>query len=159
MNLAHLYEKGIGLERDPRQAFRWYCAAASQGVAPAAVRIGAYYYDGDGVARDYGQAARWFGRAAEQGYAPAQRILAALYASGKGAPLDYEQAYAWYQQARARGDQQSSKELRGLSRIMTPRQRQEAQTRSPQAPPTTAPILGFATECDYTKAAANAATR
>ena len=67
-NLGACYKNGIGVEKDPAEAVKWYRKAADQGIAKAQYNLGACYESGTGVERDPAEAARWFRMAADQGY-------------------------------------------------------------------------------------------
>ena len=68
-------------------------------------------------------------RAAEHGYARAQVNLGDLYAAGKGVSLDYVSAYVWYSLG-STGDSRAAGRIKNLSRLITPKQRVEAQNRA-----------------------------
>jgi len=59
-NVAVLYEKGLGVERDARVAAHWYLKAAEQGDADAQYSVGVLYETGTGFAQDIGQARKWY---------------------------------------------------------------------------------------------------
>jgi TPR repeat protein len=126
-NLAALYHHGWGQAKDYQEALRWYRAAAEQGLAEAMNNLGVMYEDGLGVEKDCLQAAKWYRAAANQGDATGQYDLATLYAAGRGLPLDYVSAYVWYSLAASSGDERSIRRLESLSKLMTPRQLQQAQ--------------------------------
>jgi TPR repeat protein len=71
-----LYEKGQGVERDYKEAAKWYRLAGVQGVTQAAYNLGLLYANGHGVAQDEREAAVWYGLAAKQGHTQAQHDLA-----------------------------------------------------------------------------------
>ena len=81
-----------------------------------------------GRPKDYAQAAHWYRAAADLGDATGQYDLANLYSVGRGVPLDYITAYMLYTVASSSGDDRSSHELKSLSKRMTPRQIEQAQT-------------------------------
>lgn len=83
-NLAVLYQDGLGVKADAKQALYWYEQAAKQGEAEAQFMAGKMYSDGDGVEQDYAKAVYWYTKAAEQGHNEAQNNLAARYATGTG---------------------------------------------------------------------------
>src|SRR6266481_6369340 len=58
-----------------------------------------------------------------------QYDLASLYAAGRGVQLDYVSAYVWYSLAASSGEERSARQLKSLSKRMTPRQMQQAQAR------------------------------
>jgi TPR repeat protein len=131
-NLAASYHHGWGLPIDYKQALRWYHAAAEQGLAEAKNSIGVMYQDGLGVERDYAQAANWYQAAAQQGDKVGQYNLATLYAAGLGVPLDYVSAYVWFSLAASSGDEHSARQLKCLTKLMTPRQIERAKTKIAQ---------------------------
>jgi TPR repeat protein len=65
--LAHLYEKGWGVEKDTAQARDWYRAAAERGNSDSMVNLGALYVDAEEGDRDLARAYTWFRLAALQG--------------------------------------------------------------------------------------------
>ncbi len=99
--LGLLYERGIGVARDPALALEWYRRAAAQGDALAEFHIGSLYERGEGIARDYAEAAKWYQRASEKGNESAQAALAYLYDRGLGVEQDFAEAEALYGQASA----------------------------------------------------------
>jgi len=102
--LGFMYFKGRGVDKDPKEAFKWYQLAADQGNAFAQSEIGIMYMNGDTVERDYKEAAKWFRLAADQGYAGAQRLLATMYARGHGVDQSDEEAQRWNTLADSQGD-------------------------------------------------------
>lgn len=50
--LGRLYQRGLGVERDPLRACALYLKAAEAGHAGAQFSLGTLYDDGDGVVRD-----------------------------------------------------------------------------------------------------------
>ncbi|MBT5037523.1 MAG: hypothetical protein HOM52_03340 [Rhodospirillaceae bacterium] len=99
--LGLLYERGIGIARDPALALVWYRRAAEQGDALAEFHIGSLYERGEGIALDYGEAAKWYQRASDKGNESAQAALAYLYDRGLGVERDFAEAEALYSQASA----------------------------------------------------------
>lgn len=129
-NLATLYYRGLGVKTDYVQALYWYYEAAEQGLTGAQNNLGIMYENGRGVERDFTLAARWFRTAAEHGDTQARYNLANLYASGKGVPLDYVSAFFWYSLAASDNGVPALRQLKSISKIMTPRQLQEARLRA-----------------------------
>jgi TPR repeat protein len=91
------------------------------------------YEDGLGIARDYPEAATLYAQAAALGIIRAQYNLATMYSSGRGVPLDYVTAYLWYSRAAAAGDALAARSLKQMASVMTPRQKELAQTRLAEA--------------------------
>ena len=61
--LGSYYDYGIGVQRDPSLAFRYYVAAVEAGEVGALVSVGACYAGGIGVRRNWRLAFRYFNRA------------------------------------------------------------------------------------------------
>jgi TPR repeat protein len=66
-NLAMMYLKGEGTERESGRAFEWLLKAAVQDVVQAQSRLGLMYATGEGVAVDPIEAHKWFIIASEKG--------------------------------------------------------------------------------------------
>ena len=105
VNLANLYQSGIGVERDYVQAVIWYRKAADQGVPTAQTGLGSLYYLGQGVAQDFVKAMFWFAKAADQGDPLAQFALGRMYGMGQGVAVDRATARMWLQLASEAGSQ------------------------------------------------------
>jgi hypothetical protein len=74
--LGRMYEEGLGVKQDYREAVKWYLKAAEKGNAQAQYKLGTMYALGKGVRKDRLEAGKWFGKAAGQGYEPIkQQIL------------------------------------------------------------------------------------
>jgi len=69
--VATMYEKGEGVEKDPKEAAMWYEKAAEQGHPYSMYRLADMYEKGEGIAKDDAKAAEWFKKAAESGAAQA----------------------------------------------------------------------------------------
>jgi uncharacterized protein len=128
-NLATFYFVGKDVPKDYHEAAHWFRAAAEQGFPAAENNLAFLYFTGEGVVQDYGEAFKWMSRAAEQGYAQAQVNLGDLYVEGKGVSLDYVTAYMWYRLGSA-GDPRAATRIKNLSRLITSKQRIEAQGRA-----------------------------
>jgi TPR repeat protein len=102
-NLGMLYLKGLGVARNPEEAFRWFRLAGEQGQADAAFQVGLMREKGVGVAQDFAQAQVWFTLAAEHGDSEAEVSLAELYDQGQGVPKDLTRAVYWYKMAAEQG--------------------------------------------------------
>ena len=66
-NVAILYDRGQGVEKDSGKAFHWYRKAAEQGHSHAQYNLGRMYDNGEGVERDQVLAFKWFTLAALSG--------------------------------------------------------------------------------------------
>ena len=117
--LAAIYEKGIGVKKDPRKARHLYQEAASAGNIRAMYNLGVMIAGGVDGKPDYATAAFWFKRAAERGVRDSQFNLAILYARGLGVPRDMVQAWSWFDIAAKTGDQGAARNRDDLARHMT----------------------------------------
>ena len=126
-NLAILYYKGDGVDKDSAESAKWFRKAAEQGDDQAQYNLGVMYAHGNGVPNDDTEAANWFRRAAEQGSANAQFQLGLAYFLGKGVPEDIVQSYKWFNLAAARGDDKAAKYREKIRAEMTPTQIEEAE--------------------------------
>lgn len=87
-NLALMYEQGIGVSKDEREAVTWYQKAALQGNAYAQYNLAVLYENGRGSEVDFAQAHQWYRKAAVQGDALAVGNLGMLYLRGQGVKED-----------------------------------------------------------------------
>jgi TPR repeat protein len=115
--LGVLLANGLGVERDDKQAARWFREGADRGFATAQFYLGQMYQDGRGVGRDYAEAMRWYRLAAEQGDMDARTNIGQLYAGGYGVPRSYDQAMAWYRKAAEAGDVRAQASIGDLYRV------------------------------------------
>lgn len=79
--MGEVYAEGLGVERDPLWAARWFGKAARQGIAASQARLGHAFASGEGVPRDPLQAVAWYRAAAVQGHAGATEAVKALDSS------------------------------------------------------------------------------
>lgn len=115
-NLGLLYESGLGVEQNYREAAQWYRQAAEQGDADAQASLGVLHETGDGVAQNYAEAAQWYRKAADQGDASAQNNLGWLYETGHGVTRSKTEALKWYRQAAVQGDARAKDNLERLEK-------------------------------------------
>jgi TPR repeat protein len=103
-NLGVMYDRGVGVERDPARAAQWLRSAAESGSRDAAFQLGAMYENGRGVAQDDAQAVSWYRKAALLGDREAQVKVGKAYEAGEGVPADMGEALTWYRKAAGQGD-------------------------------------------------------
>ena len=96
LGLGTLYDLGLGVARDPAQAFRWYLEAADEGLADAQFNVAVMLDAGTGVPRDRAAAALWYARAAAAGHVRSQYNLGILYELGDGVDRNLALARAWF---------------------------------------------------------------
>lgn len=83
-NVALMYERGIGVAKDEKEALVWYDKAASQGSAAAQFNLGVLYENGRGTNVDFAKANELYRKASAQGDALAIGNLGMLYVRGQG---------------------------------------------------------------------------
>lgn len=103
-NLGIMYDRGVGVERDPALAAQWMRTAAESGSRDAAYQLGAMHETGRGVAQDDAQAVSWYRKAALLGDREAQVKVGKAYEAGKGVSADMGEALTWYRKAAGQGD-------------------------------------------------------
>jgi TPR repeat protein len=87
-NVALMYERGIGIGKNEKEAVFWYGKAASQGSAAAQFNLGVLYENGRGTEVDFAKANEWYRGASVQGDALAIGNLGMLYVRGQGVKED-----------------------------------------------------------------------
>ena len=87
-NLALMYQNGIGIAKDEKEAVVWYRKAAEQGSAFAQYNVAVLYENGQGTAVDFAQANEWYRKASVQGDALAIGNLGMLYVRGQGVKVN-----------------------------------------------------------------------
>jgi hypothetical protein len=65
--LGHIYQKGLGVNTDPKAAIRWYEQAAKGGNAAAMFALGQMYETGEAIKIDRTEAMIWLVEAAGHG--------------------------------------------------------------------------------------------
>ena len=85
-NVALMYEKGIGVDQDEKQALDWYDKSARQGNSAAQFNLGVLYENGQGTDIDFAKANEWYRKASLQGDGLAIGNLGMLYLRGDGVP-------------------------------------------------------------------------
>lgn len=101
--LGLMFETGVGVPEDSKEAARWYLLAAPQGYASAQHNLAGMYANGQGVNQDFNEAVKWYRLAAQQGYLSAQLMLGTMYSTGIGGAKDFAEAAKWYRLAAAQG--------------------------------------------------------
>ncbi|WP_229736629.1 tetratricopeptide repeat protein [Bizionia arctica] len=83
-NVALMYEQGLGVSKNEREALFWYENAASQGNMGAQFNLGVFYENGIGTDIDFLKANDWYRKASVQGDGLAIGNLGRLYIRGQG---------------------------------------------------------------------------
>jgi TPR repeat protein len=65
-NLAHMYLEGIGVEKNEKDAHKWYQKAAAANDPDAMKKLGWMYEKGlGGLQKDENEAQKWYRKAAQ----------------------------------------------------------------------------------------------
>ncbi len=96
-------EKGKGVKRNPRKAFKYYELAADLGYTPGLNNLGMCYARGEGVPKNLLKAIKYYKLAANQGSAAAQYNLAMYYKDGDGVEKDTKEADRLFKLAAKKG--------------------------------------------------------
>ena len=96
MALARIYEEGIGVDKNPAEAFKNYLACAELGDVEAMALVGNCYLYGEGVKKDTKAAFGWNEKAAMEGNERAIRNVAISYDFGTGVKRNAQNAIEWY---------------------------------------------------------------
>jgi localization factor PodJL len=121
--LGGIYEKGLGVGRDPQLARVYYLAAAQRGNAKAMHNLAVLYAQGAAGNPDYATAAEWFRKAAMHGLPDSQFNLAVLYDRGAGIERNPVEAYKWFAMAARHGDPSAVKKRDELAQQLDAGQR------------------------------------
>jgi len=97
--LAIQYQAGLGIVKNPLQAYHWMREAAEQDHGLALHGLGIMYLYGECVEKDAHEAAHWLQRAAEQGFAGSMAALAGMYEQGLGVEKNAAKAKELYEAA------------------------------------------------------------
>ncbi len=102
--LARIYERGVGMPKDPQQAASWYERAADFGFVPALDMLGQGWQNGYLGKRNPAKALALYKQAADKGYVPAEYHAGKLYYTGDdGVPRDLNIAGAYFAAAARAG--------------------------------------------------------
>lgn len=88
-----MFDDGLGVERDGKQAFCWYIKAAENGSPEAQNNLGVLYHTGKGVRQNMEKAYRWLEKSADADCETAKANLACLIHQGAGIPKDEIRAF------------------------------------------------------------------
>jgi localization factor PodJL len=119
--LGSVYEKGVGVARDPQRARAYYLEAARKGNAKAMHNLAVLYAHGVGGKLDQAAAAEWFRKAAMRGVIDSQFNIAVLYERGAGVEQSAAEAYKWYALAARQGDAGAARKRDEIARQLDAR--------------------------------------
>lgn len=110
-NLGILYQKGLGVEKNPKAAFIWYKRASANGNTDAMYNLGIMYNKGRVIYRSPKDAIKWWKKAAELGNAEAQFNIAVEYFYGRTLGKDVTKALYWWKKSARQGNKSSKAAL------------------------------------------------
>lgn len=87
-NLALMYENGIGVKKNEKEALAWYTKASIAGSSAAQYNLGVLYENGKGTAINFAKANYWYRKAAVQNDGLAIGNLGMLYIRGDGVKVN-----------------------------------------------------------------------
>ncbi len=102
--LGFMYQHGLGVTQNYKQAFSWYQKAAEDGNPNAQTALAWCYIQGQGVEQDYQEAVRLYQLAVKQNHVDAQFSLGLCYETGTGVEQDYKKAVRLYKLAAIAGN-------------------------------------------------------
>ena len=117
-NLGVLYENGLGVEKNPTQAAKWYIVSAEGNYAPAQYNLAVLYYYGSGVPHSKTSALKWYMKAALQLDELAMYAVGQMYANGDGVSPDLTTAYMWLYLSKKLGHADSPVALEAISPLL-----------------------------------------
>lgn len=103
--MAGLYEQGRRVQRDYKEAFRYYKMSADRGNSEAIYKVGIFYHQGRQGNANKKFARQWYEKAAQTGHSDAQVRTAILYHfPNDGSPPNLKLARQWYEKAYKQGN-------------------------------------------------------
>lgn len=87
-NLALMYENGIGIKKNEKEALAWYTKASTAGNSAAQYNLGVLYENGRGTPVNFAKANQWYRKAALQNDGLAIGNLGMLYIRGDGVKVN-----------------------------------------------------------------------
>jgi uncharacterized protein len=115
--IGRIYEDGLGVPQNYKEAMKWYRLVAEQGYGDAQQDVGRMYVDGVGVKQDLKEGVKWYRLAAEQGLAEAQYMLGLMYdpelisdRTKAGIKRTMLYRYMWLNIAASNGQEQAAEE-------------------------------------------------
>ena len=120
-NLGVMYDNGLGVLQDYKEAFHWYRLATEQGYTEGKIKI--YNL----AKKSIPQALSILINDAENRVTEAQNKLGEVYLEGKGLPQDYVLAHMWFNLAGSQINEDAIRNRNTLERKMSPSQIEKAQ--------------------------------
>lgn len=103
--LGLMYKDGVGVEKDYKEALKWFKKSAKSGYAKAQYMYGYMNYKGFGSDHIHTDLAfRWIMKSAKQGYDQAEFMIGWMYDNSIGVEEDKQLAYKWINLAASQGN-------------------------------------------------------
>jgi TPR repeat protein len=99
-----MYDSGVGVEKDPVEAFKWFLLAAEKGDAQAQFNVALNYQFGKAVSKDPEAAILYYTLAADQGYSEGQLNLGLMYLNGDECTKDIEKGFELIEKSAKSGE-------------------------------------------------------
>ncbi|MFQ5346551.1 MAG: SPOR domain-containing protein [Rhodothalassiaceae bacterium] len=126
-NMATLYRRGLGVEKDPATADRLLRAAADKGFPEAQYLLAGGLFDTEGASEaERQEAVGYWLAAAAQGHALSQYRLALLYWNGEAVARDLVRGRAWMALAARQGLAEAGAALATMDRYLDAAQKAAA---------------------------------
>ena len=117
--LGFFYKNGIYVEKDIKEAIKWYELSASKGNVYAQNNLGLMHEEGIGFPVNLKKAFNLYQLSAEQGYPLAQYNLGVMYYNGKGVEKNIINGFMWVNLSSLNGDDDGEKLKNILLKEMT----------------------------------------
>ena len=116
------YARGLGVDKDYTEAYKWFELAARSGDPQAGARRAALanVMAPADVDKASAAATAWFLASAQAGVRDSQFRAGLAYARGLGVDKDYTEAYKWFELAARSGDPQAGARRDALANAMAP---------------------------------------
>ena len=100
LNLGRIYRDGLGVEKNAKEAFKWFEKAANQGSNDGLHHLGNSYASGKGAMKNKALAMQSYKKAADNGHAASMHSMGAMHSINK----DYKKATEWFKRTYERED-------------------------------------------------------
>ncbi|MBL0942635.1 MAG: sel1 repeat family protein, partial [Alphaproteobacteria bacterium] len=107
LHLGKMNEKGIGTEKNEKEALRCYTKAAFSNTTWASFKaqylLGRMYDEGYMLPRDAEKSACWYLKAATNGHSEAQWRIGFFYRIGRGVERNLQESFKWFRKSAHNG--------------------------------------------------------
>ena len=117
-DLAKLYQRGRGVDKNLTKAAEWFGEAANVGNSAAQAQLGILYFEGRGVKQNYKKALELLNLAATKNIPSAQYQLGNMYERGAGVNQNLSKAIEWYKKADKYGNYLAKAKVTRLQKIL-----------------------------------------